>query len=129
MLLADISLGSLLWTVVSVFFMLMYLMMLFSVVADLFRNHDMSGVTKAVWVLFLLIFPLLSLLVYLIVHGQGMARRSMRQQAEAEAGVRGYIRHAAGSSPAQDIARAKELLDSGAIDQAEFEILKAKALA
>ena len=58
MLLADVSLGSLLWTVVSVFFMLMYLMMLFSVIVDLFRNHDMSGGAKAIWVLFLLILPL-----------------------------------------------------------------------
>ncbi len=129
MLLAEVGLGSLLWTVLSVFFMLMYLMMLFSVIVDLFRNHEMSGVSKAIWVLFLLILPLLSLVTYLIVHGRGMAERSMRQQVAAEADVRDYIRQTAGTSPANDIARAKELLDSGAITQAEFEALKAKALA
>ena len=128
MLLADVSLGSLLWTVVSVFFMLMYLMMLFSVVVDLFRNKEMSGGMKAVWVLFLLILPLLSLLVYLIVNGKGMAERSMVEQAAAEADVRSYIRQTAGTSPADDIARAKELLDAGTITQAEFDVLKAKAL-
>ncbi len=128
MLLADVSLGSLLWTVLSVFFMLMYLMMLFSVIVDLFRNKDMSGGMKAVWVLFLLILPLLSLLVYLIVNGKGMAERSMAEHAAAEADVRQYIRQTAGTSPADDIAQAKALLDAGTITQAEFDVLKAKAL-
>lgn len=128
MLIADIGLGSLLWTVITVFFMLMYLMMLFSVIADLFRNKDMSGGAKAVWVLFLLIFPLLSLLVYLIMNGGGMAERSMAQQAAAEADVRQYIRQTAGTTPSDDIAAAKALLDAGTINQEEFEILKAKAL-
>lgn len=128
MLLADVSLGSLLWTVLSVFFMLMYLMMLFSVITDLFRNKKMSGAMKAVWVLFLLILPLLSLLVYLIANGKEMSERSMAQHAAAEADVRQYIRQTAGTSPADDIAQAKSLLDTGAIDQAEFDILKAKAL-
>jgi hypothetical protein len=129
MLLADVSLGSLLWTVLSVFFMLMYLMMLFSVIVDLFRNKEMSGAMKAVWVLFLLILPLLSLLVYLIANGKGMAERSMAEHAAAEADVRQYIRQTAGASPADAIAQAKALLDAGTIDQAEFDILKAKALA
>ena len=129
MLLADVSLGSLLWTVLSVFFMLMYLMMLFSVIVDLFRNKEMGGFTTAIWVLFLLILPLLSLLVYLIIHGKGMAERSMAQHVAAEADMRSYIRQAASTSPAEDIHRAKELLDAGAITQAEFEALKAKVLA
>jgi len=128
MLLADVSLGSLLWTVLSVFFMLMYLMMLFSVITDLFRNKEMSGGMKAVWVLFLLILPLLSLLVYLIAHGKGMTERSLAQHAAAEADVRQYIRQTAGTSPADDIAQAKALLDAGTITQAEFDTLKAKAL-
>lgn len=129
MLFAEVGLGSLLWTVLSVFFMLMYLMMLFSVIADLFRNKESSGASKAVWVLFLLILPLLSMLVYLIVNGKGMAERSMAQQAAAEADVRQYIRQTAGTTPADDIAQAKALLDAGTITQAEFDILKAKALA
>ncbi|MBS1847353.1 MAG: SHOCT domain-containing protein [Actinobacteria bacterium] len=128
MLLGDIGLGSLLWTVLSVFFMLMYLMMLFSVISDLFRNKDMSGAGKAVWVLFLLILPLLSMLVYLIANGEGMAKRSMAQQAAMEADMRSYIRQTAASTPADDIAQAKSLLDAGVISQDEFEVLKAKAL-
>ncbi len=129
MLLAEIDLGGLLWTVLTVFFMLMYLMMLFSVVTDLFRNKQMSGWIKAVWVVFLLLLPLLSLLVYLIVNGKGMAERSMAEHAAAEASVRQYIRETASTSPADDIARAKALLDEGALTQAEFDALKAKLLA
>lgn len=128
MLLADVGLGSLLWTVLSVFFMLMYLMMLFSVISDLFRNQAMSGGLKAVWVLFLLILPLLSMLVYLIAYGKDMAERSFARQAAAEADVRQYIRQTASTSPADDIAQAKGLLDAGVISQAEFDVLKAKAL-
>lgn len=128
MLVAEVGTGSLLWTVLSVFFMLMYLMMLFSVISDLFRNKEMSGVAKVVWVLFLLILPLISMLVYLIANGKGMAERSMAQHAAAEADVRQYIRQTAGTSPADDIAQAKSLLDAGTITQAEFDVLKAKAL-
>lgn len=128
MVLADVSLGSLLWTVLTVFFMLMYLMMLFSVIVDLFRNKGMNGFVKALWVLFLLVLPLISLLVYLIVYGNSMAERAVKQQAAAEADMRQYIRDAASSSPAEDIARAKSLLDEGAITQAEFDVLKAKSL-
>ncbi len=131
MLLADVSLGDLLWSIIVIFFFFMYLMMLFSVIADLFRNHDMSGWIKALWVLALLFFPLISLLIYLIVHSGGMARRQAAQMAEAQKQMDEYVRQTAGGagSPTEQIAKAKELLDSGAISQAEFDAIKAKALA
>ena len=114
-----------------VFFFFMYLMILFSVIGDLFRNHEMGGVTKAIWVLALLFLPLVSLLIYLVVHNDGMAKRSIAQAAEAQKQMDAYVRQTAGSggTPAEQIAKAKELLDSGAIDQAEYDSLKAKALA
>jgi hypothetical protein len=131
MLLADISLGDLLWSIIMVFFFFMYLMILFSVIGDLFRNHEMGGFTKAIWVIALLFAPLISLLIYLIVHNDGMAKRSMAQAQEAQAQMDAYVRQTAGTggTPAEQIAKAKELLDAGAIDQAEFDALKAKALA
>ncbi|HET8931322.1 MAG TPA: SHOCT domain-containing protein [Acidimicrobiales bacterium] len=122
------SIWEAIWLIFVTFVFVSVLMMLFSVIVDLFRNRDMSGGMKAVWVLFLLILPLLSMLVYLIANGKGMAERSMAQHAEAEADVRQYIRQTAGTSPADDIAQAKSLLDAGTIDQAEFDILKTKAL-
>jgi len=131
MLLADVSLGDLLWSILAVFFFFMYLMILFSVIADLFRNHEMSGFVKAIWVLALLFFPLVSLLIYLVVNNDGMAKRSMAQAQDAQKQMDAYVRSTAGAggTPAEQIAKAKELLDSGAIDQAEYDALKAKALA
>lgn len=133
MVLADINLGDLLWSIIVIFFFFMYLMMLFSVIADLFRNHEMSGWIKALWVLALLFFPLISLLIYLIVHSGGMARRQAAQMQEAQAQMDAYVRQTAGTSasasPTEQIAHAKQLLDAGTISQAEFDALKAKALA
>lgn len=128
MILGVLGLAALLWTVLSIFFMLMYLMMLFSVVVDVFRDPELSGGGKAIWMIFLLVLPLLSLVVYLIVRGKGMSERSLARSAEMEAGMRQYIRQTASTTPADDIAQAKALLDAGAINQQEFDILKAKAL-
>lgn len=120
-MLADIGLGDVLWGLVVFFFMVMYLMMLASVLVDLVRDHGTSGIAKAGWVLFLLVLPLISVVVYLVARGGGMAERSARaaHRVEAEAEV---------SSPAAQIKTAKELLDAGAIDQAEYAKLKAKLL-
>ena len=131
MLLADVSLGDLLWSILAVFFFFMYLMILFHVIGDLFRNHDMNGFTKAIWLLALLFIPFVSLLIYLVVHNDGMAERQMAHMAESQKRMDAYVRTTAGAggTPAEQIAKAKELLDSGAIDQAEYDALKAKALA
>ncbi len=119
------------WLLVWSFFFVFYLMVLFHVVADLFRDKDLSGWWKALWIIFLIIFPFLALLIYLIVRGRSMAERQAGTMREAQAATDQYIKSVAaqGSSPADQIASAKSLLDSGAITQPEFEQLKAKALA
>jgi type VI protein secretion system component VasK len=120
------------WLLVWSFFFICYLMVLFHVIADLFRDRDLSGWWKALWIIFLIIFPFLSLLIYLIARGKGMAERQAGAQREAQAATDQYIKSVAtqgSSSPADQIASAKSLLDSGAITQAEFDQLKQKALA
>ncbi len=130
MLLADLSLGDVLWTTLIIFFMIMYFMILFSILTDLFRDHEESGWAKAIWVIFLLIAPFLTALIYLIVRGNGMAQRNIAHQKAAQAQFNDYVQSVASTgSPAEQIEKAKALLDAGTIDQAEFDSLKAKALA
>ncbi|PWB98560.1 hypothetical protein DF220_10155 [Salinibacterium hongtaonis] len=103
-------------------------MALFSIIADLFRDRELSGWWKAVWLLFLFVVPFLTALVYLIARGRGMAERQYEQVAQAQSATDNYIRTVAGSNPSDEIATAKSLLDSGAITPAEYETLKARAL-
>jgi hypothetical protein len=111
------------------FFLVIWIMILFSVIGDLFRDKTESGFKKFLWVLFLIFLPFITLFVYVIVRGKGMAERNMKQQADAKADFDKYVKETASSgTPADQIAQAKSLLDSGAIDQAEFDKLKAKAL-
>ncbi len=117
------------WFTFSLFMMVAYLMVLFNVLVDLFRDKSVSGGMKAVWVFFLIFLPALTALVYLIVRGNGMAERSMAHMQQAKADTDAYIRDVAGSSPSDQIAQAHQLLSSGAITQEEFDALKAKALA
>ena len=114
-----------------IFVFVAYLMVVFSIIADLFRDEALNGWLKAVWILFLIFVPFLTALVYLIARGSGMQKRSLAQAEALRSAQDAYIRQAAGggSSAADDIAQAKALLDSGAITQAEFDTLKAKALA
>jgi hypothetical protein len=129
MLLADLSLGDVLWSVIVIFFMVMYLMALFSIIVDLFRDRDLGGFAKALWFLALLVLPLLSMLVYLIARGEGMGTRAVAQAKAQQADMDAYVRSvSSGTNAADQIARAKELLDSGAITPDEFARLKAKAL-
>lgn len=103
--------------------------MLFQILTDLlWRDHKTSGVAKAVWVVFLLVIPWFTALVYLIARGRGMTERAREASAAAKKQADDYIREAAGRSPAQEIADAKSLLEAGTISQAEFDGLKAKAL-
>ncbi len=120
--------GEFLWSLLVIFFMIMYFMILFSVVIDLFRNHQMGGFAKALWILFLIFIPLISLLVYVIVYGKSMAQRQQAAVVEAQQEQDAYIKQVAGTSPAEQIAQAQQLLSSGAISQEEFDKLKAKAL-
>jgi hypothetical protein len=119
------------WFILSFFLLMAYLVVLFQILTDLFRDKSTSGWAKAFWVFFLIFLPLLTSLVYLIARGQGMAERNATAMRSAQADTEAYIRTVAseGGSPADEIARAKTLLDSGAISQAEFDQLKAKALA
>ena len=117
-----------LWSLIVIFFMVVYFMMLFSVIVDIFRRHDASGGKKALWLLFILFAPLLGLLMYLIVNGHGIAERQAKDVQQSQAQLDDHIKAVAGGS-AEQIAKAKELLDAGTITQAEFDQMKAKALA
>src|SRR5436190_23677471 len=107
---------------------IIFFWLLFIVFGDLFRRHDVSGWGKAGWTIFVILLPYLGVLIYLIANGKGMAERNVAAAQSAQAQADDYIRTVAGGS-AEQIAKAKELLDSGAISQAEFDQLKAKALA
>lgn len=122
--------GDVLLWFVEFFLFVIWIWLLITIFSDLFRDHETSGWVKALWVLFILVVPLIGVLVYLIVRGGGMSRRAAVSARAAQEQFDTYVREVAGSaaSPTQQIERAKALLDSGAIDQAEFDRLKAKAL-
>ncbi len=111
------------------FLFVAYLMVLFSIIADLVRDRGTSGWLKALWVFFLIVLPILTALVYLIVNGRKMAQRREQERREARSATDAYIREVARTaSPADQVAAAKRLLDSGAITAQEYEDLKDKAL-
>ncbi len=113
----------------SVFFFFAYLMVLFQVISDLFRDPELSGLIKAVWIIFLIFLPLLTSLIYLVTRGRGMGKRQRTAVDQAMAATDAYIRQVAGKSPADQISDAKKLLDAGTISAEDFAALKAKALA
>ena len=123
--------GSFLLALLEFFIFFAWFMCLFWIFGDLFRSHDLSGWAKTLWALFIIIVPFVGILVYLIVRGHSMQDRSLEERREVQAAQAEYIKSVAGSgpSPAEQIASAKQLLDSGAISQNEFDSLKAKALA
>lgn len=120
------------WLLVWWFFFIAYLMVLFQIFGDLFRDDELGGFAKAMWVLFLIFIPIVASLVYLISRGKGMAMRAGKRNAEMVAAQEDYIRSVAttssGASGVEQLAQAKALLDSGAITQDEFAQIKAKAL-
>jgi hypothetical protein len=122
------NLGSIIWYTLTIIIFISYLMVLFSIISDIFRDHKLSGGMRAVWVVALIFFPFLTALIYLIARGKGMTERAAAQAAQNKAATDDYIRSVAGG-PADEIARAKSLLDAGTISPAEYEVLKAKALA
>jgi len=124
-----VSFGQALWLVIVSFFFIVYLMMLFSVIADLFRDREQSGVAKALWAVALILFPLITMLAYLIIRGGGMAERSVRQQQQTQAEFDSYVRGVAGSTPATELARAAELHEQGKLTDDEYAALKSKILA
>ncbi|MET7772678.1 SHOCT domain-containing protein [Nocardia sp. NPDC005366] len=116
------------WFIVVSFFFIAYLMVMFSILTDLFRDHETSGWAKAIWVVFLLIFPFLTALVYLVVRGKGMAERRAADTIQLKQAQDDYIRQVAGADPTAQIANGKKLLDDGAITPEEFEQIKRVAL-
>jgi ABC-type multidrug transport system fused ATPase/permease subunit len=134
MVVADVSFIDIFWSMLWFFFLFIWIVILVHILTDLFRDHTLSGGTKTLWVLFLVFLPFLAVLVYVITRGKGMAERSAARQQQAQEQFEGYVRSVATTeggtaAPADQIAQAKQLLDSGTIDQAEFDRLKAKALA
>ena len=131
---ADVSFIDIFWSMLWFFFLFIWIVILFHILTDLFRDHTLSGGMKTLWVLFLVFLPFLAVLVYVISRGRGMAERAAARQQQAQDQFEGYVRSVATTgdatvSPADQIAQAKQLLDAGTIDQAEFDRLKAKALA
>lgn len=118
------------WLIVITFAFVAFLMVMFMIFTDLFRDRETSGIAKAIWVIALIFLPLLTSLIYLIVRGPSMTERQMRSAAEMKQVQDAYIRDVAGSSasPADQIAQAKAMLDAGVISQPEYDRLKEKAL-
>jgi phospholipase D-like protein/putative oligomerization/nucleic acid binding protein len=128
--LAAYTFGQVMWSMFVFFMWILWFWLLFTVFGDLFRRHDISGWGKAGWCVFVILLPFLGVFVYLIAEGKSMAERNVQQAQQAQAQMDSYVRSVATTgSSAEQIARGKELLDSGAITQAEFDQLKAKALA
>ncbi|RCL85896.1 MAG: hypothetical protein DBW62_07455 [Microbacterium sp.] len=126
------SFWDIIWWFLWIFVFVAYLFVLFAIIGDLFRDHKLNGWWKAVWIIFLLFLPFITALVYLIARGRGMSERSMKEAEQIKQAQDAYIQSVAGGgakhSPAEEIARAKSLLDAGTISQAEYDQLKAKAL-
>ena len=119
-----------LWLLFWSYIFVAYLMLLFHIFADVFRDRDLGGFAKALWVIFLIVAPFLSVLIYLIARGRGLAERQAGAARQAQAETEQYIQSVASApSSADQIASAKALLDDGTISQTEYEQLKAKALA
>jgi hypothetical protein len=126
--LADINLGEALLLAFEIFFFVIWIWILITILSDLFRDHETSGWAKAAWVLFLVFIPFLTALIYLIARGSGMRERAIRAQAEAKQHMDAYIREQAHSSPADELHKLNELKEKGAISAEEFDRAKAKLL-
>jgi hypothetical protein len=119
------------WTMLIFFAFVVWLWILFTVIIDIFRRHDTSGWAKVAWIVLIILLPYLGVFVYLIAEHKGMTERAIKQQEKAQAQMADYVRSVApgGDDPAEQIAKAKQLLDQGTISQAEFDTIKQKALA
>jgi phospholipase D-like protein/putative oligomerization/nucleic acid binding protein len=128
---ADYPFLNIFWTMIIFFAWVIWIWMMIAILSDVFRRRDLSGWGKAGWCVFLIVLPFLGVLAYLIANHDGMADRNVKQAQAAQSEFDGYVKSVAknGGGSAGEIEKAKNLLDSGAIDQAEFEVLKAKALA
>ena len=129
-MLAAYSFGDVMYTMLVFIVWILFFWLLFTVFADLFSRHDISGWGKAAWCVLVIVLPFLGIFIYLIAEGKAMGERAMARAQSQQSQMDDYVRSVASSGSATDeIARGKELLDSGAISQAEFDQLKSKALA
>ena len=119
----------LVWLIVSSFIFISYLIILFQIVVDLFRDPDLGGGSRAIWIIGLIFLPVFTAIVYVLSRGRSMSERQRASVQKARSETENYIREVAGKSPAEQIAAAKALLDAGTITQEEYAKLKAKALA
>jgi Short C-terminal domain/Phospholipase_D-nuclease N-terminal len=127
---ADYPLLNIFWTIIIVFAWVAWFWVLIIVISDLFSRHDIGGWAKALWMLFVIVVPFLGVFIYVISQGKGMSERRAQQVQASQQEFDTYVRQVAASNgPADQIAKAKQLLDNGTIDQAEFDRLKAQALA
>ena len=124
------SLGEFFWSLLVIYAMFFYFLILFRVIGDLFSDKDTSGVMKTVWLIALILLPFITLFVYLIVRGSAMNQRALDRARDIDLAQQNYIREVSGggADPATQIEKAHQLLTSGAISQAEFDSIKAKAL-
>ncbi len=132
MLAADYPFLDLMWTMLIFFIWILWFWLLFTVFADVFRRHDISGWAKAAWLIFTILLPFLGVFVYLITQNTGMTERNLERARAQKAQFDDYVRQTAGESgggATAEIERAKSLLDSGAITQSEFDAIKQKARA
>ncbi|MGA9874496.1 MAG: PLDc N-terminal domain-containing protein [Solirubrobacteraceae bacterium] len=118
------------WTMLIFFAFIVWIWILITVLADLFRRHDISGFMKVLWIIFIIVLPYLGVFAYVIFEHKGMAERSIKQQSDAKAQFDQYVQSvAAKTDPTEQIAKAKQMLDSGTINQTEFDQIKQRALA
>jgi divalent metal cation (Fe/Co/Zn/Cd) transporter len=126
--LADISFGDLLLSVFEIFIFVVWIWILFTIIGDLFRDHEMSGWAKALWIIFLVFIPYISMLVYLIVRGSGMRERALQAQSEAKHHMDSYVQQVAHATPADELHKLNDLREKGALSTEEFDRAKAKLL-
>jgi phospholipase D-like protein/putative oligomerization/nucleic acid binding protein len=127
--LASFGLGEALLLALEIFFFVIWIWILITILSDLFRDHEISGWAKAAWVLFLVFIPFIAALIYLIARGNGMRERAIKAQAEAREHMDAYIREQAqGGSPADELHKLNELKEKGALSSEEFEQAKARVL-
>ncbi len=127
--LADVSFGDLLLLVFEMFLFIVWIWILFTIITDLFRNHEMSGWGKAGWLILLVFIPYITSLVYLVIYHNDMRERQMQAATEAKHAADDYIRAAAKTSPADELHKLHELVEKGALTQEEYDKAKAKLLA
>ncbi|HUH52470.1 MAG TPA: SHOCT domain-containing protein [Microbacteriaceae bacterium] len=117
-----------LWSLLLIYAFVVFIFALFAVIRDLFRDHEMNGWVKALWIILLVFVPFITVLIYVVARGRKMAERNIKDQAAAQEAAKHYIRDVAGTSASDEIAKAKALYDAGTITAQEFETLKAKSL-